>query len=424
MRKIALLFVMYSWNVNAQIYLIAFSSNLESASGGAHKSDFSGADLYTAFYKPFPSDSIWNIQRITNYSGKAEIFPSISPDTNWIAYNWNQKTPWSNSVRLIKRSNNQEYNFYSNARFPQWINNNQFVLSESGNIVICRLSFPTATPTLQSITVSSILKPTTISDCEDPFPFENGTRIAFHGYNSTTGSTAICTVDSSSLNFEIISPFSAYGHAIVNTNSNEILATQASGSQLLRFDATGFNTSQIPLSLPTSPVVMSQYDSRFSTVTTIKWNYPSWGWSDYSFFASAVGHDDSGTSILSRLFYIEYSTDWTSYIIKDISSEIESKLGFTGKDFITSSAVVLNLEGASTTINENFTASVYPNPAKHELTIDVKNEIECEIYQFNGKTIHKTMLEKGSNKLNLTGFSSGTYIIRIGNSYQKLVVSI
>lgn len=422
--KVILLIAFSFWQVLcAQTYLVAFSSNAQSSSGGANKTDFSGADLYTAFYQPNANDSVWNIKRLTNYAGKGEIFPSISPDTNWVAYNHSQKTPWVNSVRLIKRSNGQEYTLFGAGRFPQWISNNQLTLSDTTDVFILRLSFPGATPAIvSSKKVTDRTLTPNIKQCEDPAPYQNGTKLVFHGYNTTTSSTALCRIDSNSNNFTIMSPFNAYGHAIAESNNTELLATQASGSQVQRFTINTFNTSGAALALPTTPVLMNAYDARYGACSVIKWTYPALGYNDRSFFASAVGEDGSGNSLISKVFYVEYDNSWSSYTLHDFSKKVEQKLGTGSKDFITSAAQVLVLPSRINEQANDVQHLLYPNPAKDKVTIVCPKKSVLGVYNLDGKLIETKVLNGGDNSLNIETYLNGIYMFNIDNKYYKVVI--
>lgn len=423
MRIIFLFLVCFiSLTTFAQTYLVSFSSNALSTSGGANKSDLNGADLYSVFYKPYINDSIYGLKRLTTFSNKAEVFPSISNDTNWIAYNYNQKTPWHNEVRLIKRATGVEYTTFNLGRFPQWINNNQLVLSDTADVYISRLSFSGGTPTVlgnKKVTNRSIT--TNISQCEDPYPFSNGTKILFHGYNSVTGSTALCQIDSNSINFLKLSSFSAYGHGIVASTNNDILASQANSSQPLRFATNTSTFSPIALNLPTSTTIMSAYDTRYGTAATIKWSFLSWGYNDRSFFVSCSGEDVSNVHFISRIFYVEYNSSWTSYTLHDFSKKIEQKLSVTGKDFISSSAIALSLIGTGVDEEKKeFSTLIYPNPTNSSISFNAKENDQISIYDLSGKLLLNKFSEEGLNTIDLNQFVNGLYIIKIGNKFSKI----
>jgi len=66
--------------------------------------------------------------------------------------------------------------------------------------------------------------------------------------------------------------------------------------------------------------------------------------------------------------------------------------------------------------NDNYSLSVYPNPAKDELNINFGdssgNEI-MEIYSVNGSLIRRYPLINANNKIDISNYSKGLYMVRI-----------
>lgn len=71
-------------------------------------------------------------------------------------------------------------------------------------------------------------------------------------------------------------------------------------------------------------------------------------------------------------------------------------------------------------------ASIYPNPAKHRLSIEGNNLRDAELFSMTGQRLATGQFEGGSITMDLTDLSPGLYLVRITdedgrNSIQKLV---
>ncbi|MGB3075107.1 MAG: agmatine deiminase family protein, partial [Chitinophagales bacterium] len=70
--------------------------------------------------------------------------------------------------------------------------------------------------------------------------------------------------------------------------------------------------------------------------------------------------------------------------------------------------------------------TLYPNPANESVTIqhamDVDEEVEIEIYDVTGKRwVQLHTVGAGDCTIDLTGFESGLYLVKMGSAIQKLV---
>lgn len=64
---------------------------------------------------------------------------------------------------------------------------------------------------------------------------------------------------------------------------------------------------------------------------------------------------------------------------------------------------------------------IYPNPARDMLTVRMTYETEMlEIYSVQGTLLYEVVVSDGS-EVDLSMLSAGTYIVKIGVKYQKLV---
>ncbi|KAA5534671.1 T9SS type A sorting domain-containing protein [Taibaiella lutea] len=66
--------------------------------------------------------------------------------------------------------------------------------------------------------------------------------------------------------------------------------------------------------------------------------------------------------------------------------------------------------------------SIYPNPAKHVLTVETETVAVYGIYDLQGKAVMKGNLQSGKNTLNVSGLAKGFYTIKIGDYNQKIVL--
>lgn len=121
----------------------------------------------------------------------------------------------------------------------------------------------------------------------------------------------------------------------------------------------------------------------------------------------------TATPLNSKCF-LESLTANGKDIKKEMSVVVENKLKIQ--------AVFVNTEGVETI--EPLRVSLYPNPAKEQLTIDggVAYEI-VEIYAISGEKIAEGVSDKnGSLTLSIGGWNAGKYAVRIGNRTAILIV--
>ena len=99
-------------------------------------------------------------------------------------------------------------------------------------------------------------------------------------------------------------------------------------------------------------------------------------------------------------------------------------VGYTGNDF-----AIARYNGNTLSNNEfdlNNQLSLYPNPVKNQLTVDLLNNQNEEIgtYQIidiNGRIILRGSLSNGLNQVNVEDLSKGIYILNAGNLNKKFV---
>lgn len=77
---------------------------------------------------------------------------------------------------------------------------------------------------------------------------------------------------------------------------------------------------------------------------------------------------------------------------------------------------------ASVHSNETFQFSLFPNPTKGELTIEVEENTNYSILDMTGKIVLSGNLYIGTNKLDVKGLSKGVYMLHIGEQQTKLMI--
>lgn len=67
---------------------------------------------------------------------------------------------------------------------------------------------------------------------------------------------------------------------------------------------------------------------------------------------------------------------------------------------------------------------IYPNPATNFLNLDLtKSDLKVSVYSLNGKMLESIVAEGQSTTINLTGYKTGIYFVKAGNSpMQKFIV--
>jgi hypothetical protein len=120
----------------AQDLLVVFASNLENA-GGVNHLDVSGADLYSVRFNP-AAKTVSNLQRLTAANDATEFFPSLSPDSQWMAYNYHtvssrriSTTPTTNGVVYVTLAMHNEDNFPANQQ--------AYLISRNNLIEFCKM---------------------------------------------------------------------------------------------------------------------------------------------------------------------------------------------------------------------------------------------------------------------------------------------
>ena len=382
----------------AEEYLVVFSANLQS-SGGVCRKDHNGADLFCVQFDPV-SKSVANLKQLTNYADASEWFPSVSPDTRWIAYNYVKDM--HNEVRLINRSSGEETIIFDGGRFPEWIGESELLISNTiigkRDVYRVALDFTGSSPAIistQRITDRNCCPGTSFAS--DGYPFPDEQQFAFHVLreNEQPGA-AMATINFDGTHFQRITDWNGSGHGIVNSNGQEIICS-ASGTSLPRvLRLTENPVSYKTIMLPTDPAELITFDERFQTMLKISWSYVAWANDDRSLFLSTQGTTADNTFSFSRLLYASFDDQWENPNIFDFSLAVEQLAGKSGKDFCTASARVLPNDSNQTGVvyvalfmhNEDFFSQRYPDFSLEEnrdAYIETRNQLLnfCEMIHEN-----------------------------------------
>lgn len=87
-------------------------------------------------------------------------------------------------------------------------------------------------------------------------------------------------------------------------------------------------------------------------------------------------------------------------------------------------SLIATIKIDTTVVEKNGDISVYPNPTKDELWIKMENEtkeVEMQIYNFAGQNMFNAKLNKNLQKLNISAYPVGMYIIIIDDKLFKII---
>jgi len=333
--------LMLAGPLRAEQLLISFSSNLES-SGGCHRDDPSGADLYTVVLD-LNSTSVTGLTRLTDKTSEAEWFSSISPNGRLILFNHTRFFPRTQAVLVYDRRTCMEYVLFRDARFPHWYSNTEFCYSDTRGRPDChyaRLAWKGARPEIaESRPITSPGRCPETRLASDPSPFPDGSRIAFHVLRGAPGA-AVAVLDTNGANHNRITPWNSSGHVDVSPSGGRVVFSMASTGRPQIAQKSDNWASPKPLPLSTDPRDWVSYDRRYGSVDRVGWDYGEWAGSDRRILFSGQGYAGRKT-VFSRLFLFTFNSDFTSVETFDISSAVEALAGKTGRDFCTAFAVII-----------------------------------------------------------------------------------
>lgn len=352
----------------SQSYYIIFASNLNS-SGGVHREDASGADLYCVKFNS-ETKTVSNLIRLTTDTTSTEWFPSLSPDLKWIAYNHTKDN--THEIRIVNLSTKEITSIYSGGRYPEWIDNTRLLISNQKpgkrGIYQLDLDLSGTTPALLSEkAITDTIKCPGTSQQSDASPFPGYNKIVFHSIKSDAYVSAVSVINTDGTGFENLTNWEGVGHAIVNSIGDEIVYTSANnGIPMILKTATKTKSG---LLLPRTGIDMAAYGNPFPGYPAVHWTYPAWGISDHSLIFSAQAANSSGDYEKSRIYLTNFDSMWRNAEITDISTLIETIAGKSGKEFCTASLREITGSGLPPIVYVNVVShnvnyednSAYPN---------------------------------------------------------------
>ena len=328
----------------ATSYRIVFASNLQATSGGCVRDNAAGCDLYSLKYDS-GTRAVSELTRLTHHNDAAEMFPAISPDGDWVAYDYSPNANRNqHELRLIHLPSGTETTLLSGARFPEWIDTSHLVVSlasgASQDITVLELTLGSSSASLRaSESICSRTRCPDTAKSEDAFPFPDGSRFAFQSIKSDRYVAGLSLINRDGTSFQMPNGWDGSGHAIVSRSGQEVVYTVASSGALKVLDLST-NTRATPL-LTTSGSALVGYDPRFAAASSVSWAYAAWLDGSRALLLSAAGANSGGSQTISRLILGEFSSNWSSVSLTDLAGAIETAQGKTGRDFCTASARAL-----------------------------------------------------------------------------------
>lgn len=344
-------------------HLLVFASNLQATNGGGCTRDAStGCDLYSARFDR-DTQTVSELTRLTSDSNAAEMFPALSPDSNWVAYDYAPNSGRDqHDLRLINLRTRQEVTLLANARFPEWVDGTHLLVSLNStgakDIALLQLDLTGSTPkVVGSKTLCSRSTCAGTSQTSDAFPFPGGGKVAFQSLDGTGKTAGLSTVNADGTGFAMVTGWDGSGHVIVDSTGTRLVYTTAASGAAQVIDL-GSNV-KATLALPSTGAAMAAYDSRYAAMVSVNWVYAAWLQRDRAIVFSAQGGDASKTYKLSRLIVGEFDAALQNPSLVDLSAAIEKAAGVSGKDFCTvaSNPVKAPLVGLLGTARDDFAAA-------------------------------------------------------------------
>lgn len=368
-----------------QELMVTFAANLDN-SGGANRSDISGADIYCARFNPEQA-RVSAIKRLTNTPNDGEYFPSLSPDLQWVAADRLQGNV--HEIILIHLASGSITSVYRNGRFPEWLNNSELLLTHTTqslqDIYKLNLDLSTSAPKVKQIDrITDRTRCPGTSIGADAFPYADGSKIMFNTLRSSgeTGA-AVASINLDGTGFKLLTDWNGAGHTAPSADGKFIVCShsQSGKTSLIEVKNDGSTTFRNLDGPSTSAAFMQQFDTRFKDFTFGNYSYQTWGAHERAVFQTAQAVKEAENKSISRLIYTQYDENWQNPQVVDFSKLVEASLGKTGKDFTTSSARLMN-----TTVNPTTSSTpIYLNFVTHNEPTD-KLEYEKNQADFNTST--------------------------------------
>jgi len=158
----------------------------------------------------------------------------------------------------------------------------------------------------------------------------------------------------------------------------ELTAEKVGGIEVGTYDLTGSINSP---KIITSGGSVTHSNDAFSS-WSFSWTAPSIDEGDITFYAAVLAANGSGT----------------------------------GGDQVVTTSEVVSASTLGIDEKNSLTFDIYPNPSRDYLIVKLPNEISeglVEIFDFSGRSVTTSKINKHENRLSLTNFAVGMYIIRL-----------
>lgn len=370
---VLLLFVQLCVIATAQEMVVIFSANLET-SGGVYLGDFSGADLFAVRFDPIIG-SVTDLRRLTTTTDVGELFPSLSPTLEWIAFEAHK----GNKVELmLMHTESQRITFLmANGRFPEWISPTELLVTQvrgdSNDVYIVTLDVSGPAPT-----IASSRKITNRQNCpatsmaSDAYPFDSGRQLVFHvlrdGFQ-TGAAMARMNIDGTA--YRRLTNWNGSGHGVVTADGKTIVCSSSATGLPVLIDVRADTAISRSLSVPSKGDSLARFDQRYKNFQRGNWAYQAWGANERSLFHCV--QTSNQTSGMSRLIYTKFDDQWKNPQYIDFSSAVEALAGKSGRDFSTCSARAIPIPAKKGIVyvclfmhNEDLHHPKYPDFSKPE----------------------------------------------------------
>ena len=330
-------------------YRVVFAANLH-CSGSVYREDHSGADLYSVLFDP-QAKTVTELTQLTDNAETSEWFPSLSPDAEWIVYNFQRGNV--NSVHLLNFASGRDTLIVEDARFPEWIDDASLLVSKKvagvNDVFKVNLDLSGESPVVTGVDrITNRARCLGASMGEDPFPFANGQMLIFHTLRSDPPPVpaAIAGINMDGTNYRQLTDWNGSGHGIVNSDGSKIVCSVASTGTPAVLQLDGGSTASKVLPLSTIGSDAASFDARFAGVPKVHWTYAAWAEDEHSVLLSAQGSSAENVFSFSRLLHVSFDENWESPEIFDLSSAIEHLAGVSERDFCTASMRSITVETA------------------------------------------------------------------------------
>lgn len=217
----------------------------------------------------------------------------------------------------------------------------------------------------------------------------------------------------------------------VQINGNgQLIQTVGNTTLLYPIGASTFNPAYLNNNATDSRVGIAVNDTTIAKSVNRTWNVEvlngtldgelSLLWSDLSV---ATDFDATQSSIIDlnnnhqftpNFITAQMSNDFSILDIHTRDSISQSSIFTVSSDRTTSTEVIKTIHNIS----------IYPNPTSDYLIIESKDLVGeyVQIFDVNGRVMMEFQQQETINKVNLTDLSAGTYFVKIGNGFRKIIV--